>query len=159
LKKTFIDLDLINLNLEAQDKIEAIKILSGKLYEKGKVKTSFFNAVLDREKKFPTGLKTKFISFALPHADSKHVNSAGVAVGLLKKPVKFKSMEDPDNNVNVKLIVLLAVKDKSKQVIVLQNLIKMMQNKITTQNILSSNDDKELLLLFQNNLFVKNNNY
>jgi PTS system galactitol-specific IIA component len=156
MEKTFIDLDLIDLNLDAKDKKEALKILSDKLSKKGKVKASFFNAVLDREKKFPTGLKTKFISFALPHTDSEHVNSEGIAVGLLKKPVKFKSMENPDNNLNVSLIVLLAVKDKSKQVLVLQNLIKMMQNKKTTQNLLRSGNKKELLKLFQNNLFEKN---
>ncbi len=47
---------------------------------------------------------------AIPHTDSKHVNESNVAVGILKNPVKFNSMIDPKDRLDVELVFLLAVK-------------------------------------------------
>jgi len=148
-----IDLDLIELDCEVKTKKEIIKMLSDLLIKKGKVKESFKEAVMDREKKFPTGLKTKYISFALPHTDSEHVNETGVAVGLLKNRVKFSSMDNTDNEIDVSVVVVLAVKDKSKQVLVLQNLIEMMQDKNIICRLQAGRSKEDILKIFEERLF------
>jgi len=148
-----IDLDLIEMDCDVDTKEEIIDKLSNLLAEKGKVKDSYNQAVLNREKEFPTGLKTKYISFALPHTDPEHVNEAGVAVGILKNRVKFSSMDDASKKIDVSVVVALAVKDKSKQVLVLQNLIAMMQDKAITNKILKSRSKEEVLDIFEGSLF------
>ncbi|WP_197033444.1 PTS sugar transporter subunit IIA, partial [Streptococcus pyogenes] len=45
-----------------------------------------------------------------------HVNESNVAVGILKNPVKFNSMIDPKDRLDVELVFLLAVKNPDSQV-------------------------------------------
>jgi PTS system galactitol-specific IIA component len=153
LSKKIIDLDLIELNYKAENKEEIIGRLSELLQKKGKVKATFKEAVLEREKVFPTGLKTKHITFALPHTDPEHVNETGIAVAVLENTVKFSSMDNASKILDVNTIVVMAVKDKSKQVTVLQNLISMMQDKKITEEIQSSKDKTDILKIFKKNLF------
>lgn len=148
-----IDLDLIELNYKAENKEEIVSRLSGLLQKKGKVKATFKEAVLEREKVFPTGLKTKHITFALPHTDPEHVNETGIAVAVLDNTVKFSSMDNASKILDVNTIVVMAVKDKSKQVSVLQNLISMMQDEKITTKIQNSKDKTDILKIFKNNLF------
>lgn len=156
--KQIIDLDLIEMDCEVESKEEILQKLSDLLIKKGKVKESFKEAVLDREKTFPTGLKTRFISFALPHTDPEHVNETGVAVGVLKDRVKFSSMDNADNKIDVSVVVALAVKDKSKQVLVLQNLIEMMQDKDITNRLLKGRSKEDILEIFEERLFQERTN-
>jgi len=153
LSKKIIELDLIELNYKAENKEEIIGRLSELLQKKGKVKATFKEAVLEREKVFPTGLKTKHITFALPHTDPEHVNETGIAVAVLENTVKFSSMDNASKILDVNTIVVMAVKDKSKQVTVLQNLISMMQDKKITEEIQSSKDKTDILKIFKKNLF------
>ncbi|PTX16548.1 PTS system IIA component, Gat family [Halanaerobium congolense] len=153
MSKKIIDLDLIELNYKAENKEEIIGRLSELLQKKGKVKATFKEAVLEREKVFPTGLKTKHITFALPHTDPEHVNETGIAVAVLENTVKFSSMDNASKILDVNTIVVMAVKDKSKQVTVLQNLISMMQDKKITEEIQSSKDKTDILKIFKKNLF------
>jgi len=153
LSKKIIDLDLIELNYKAENKEEIIGRLSELLQKKGKVKATFKEAVLEREKVFPTGLKTKHITFALPHTDPEHVNETGIAVAVLENTVKLSSMDNASKILDVNTIVVMAVKDKSKQVTVLQNLISMMHDKKITEEIQSSKDKTDILEIFKKNLF------
>ena len=50
-----------------------IEELSHILYKKGYVKESYTSAILEREKQFPTGLKTPGINIAMPHTYPEHV--------------------------------------------------------------------------------------
>lgn len=155
MSKEIIDLDLIELNYEAENKEDVVTRLSELLERKGKVKESFREAVLEREKSFPTGLKGQHISFALPHTDAEHVKETGLAVALLKNTVQFSSMDDLSKKIDVNTVVVMAVKDKSKQVKVLQNLIAMMQDEEITEKLQNSEDKNEILKIFEEKLFKK----
>lgn len=48
--------DLIALNLEVKNKEEVIQELGKRMFEKGYVKSTYIDAVLEREKTLPTGL-------------------------------------------------------------------------------------------------------
>ena len=62
-------------------------------------------------------------------------------------------MDNASKILDVNTIVVMAVKDKSKQVTVLQNLISMMQDKKITEEIQSSKDKTDILKIFKKNLF------
>ena len=102
---------LVKLKVNAEDGKAAIKQLSALLYGRGYVKKSYLRGVLEREEKYPTGLRLKGgINAALPHAEIEHVLKPALAVGVLEKPVKFRNMERPEEFVeNVKIVFMPAL--------------------------------------------------
>ena len=126
-KKNLVDESLIFPNLEVNSKEEVIELLGKKLEEKGYVTDEFVRKALEREEIFSTGLPFK-IPVALPHTDAKYCNRSALAIGILKHPVIFKEMGDPQKELQVKIVFLLALDDPKSQVKWLQLLIKTFQN-------------------------------
>lgn len=128
--------DLINLSLEVNDKESAIEDLSNLLYANGYVKEGFLNGVLEREIKYPTGLKTISGGFAIPHTDTIHVKKTAVAVARLNRPVFFFEMGGtPENKVEVDIIFMLAIHDPDDVMPILQRIIKIIQDETITSQI------------------------
>lgn len=123
-----IEPDWIQLDLQAQTDEEAIRDLALVLYQEGVVKESYIQAVLEREKDFSTGLQIEGIGVAIPHTDSDHVLVQGVGIGILKNPVKFKEMGNPDNEVDVSVMIMLAIREPQQQLDFLQALMSLFQD-------------------------------
>lgn len=120
--------DWIELNIEANSDKEVISILANKLEKEGVVKESYIDAVLERELVFSTGLQCEGIGVAIPHTDSEHVLVQGLGIGILKKPVKFKEMGNAENEVDVSIVIMLAIKEPQKQLDFLQALMSLFQD-------------------------------
>lgn len=109
--KNILDIKLIDLNLNANNKDEVIQILSQKLYDYQKIDdlAEFQKAVYEREKIGETGMGNQI---AIPHGLSQHVLIPSVAIAKTKNPIKWESLD----NLPVKLIFLLAAPtDKAQQ--------------------------------------------
>jgi len=115
-------------DIEAANHEEAIAPLIKLLSEKGYVKETYLNNVLQREKVYPTGLLLEGgINVALPHGDTEHVKKLSLAVGTLSKPVVFHHMgSDPkkEDIVQARIVFLLAVDDPKKLVPYLSRITK-----------------------------------
>lgn len=138
-----------------EDSQGALTNLGKKLYEKGKVKESFIPAILEREITFPTGLPFEGYGVAIPHTDAEHVLQTQIAVMTLDKPVTFTQMATKDQEVEVGLIVMLAIKEAHSQLEMLQKLIGLLQNEALVQEIMSCPKGQEshvLTLLSTNNI-------
>ncbi len=72
----FIHEDIILLGVDATDREDAIRQLGKVMFDKGYVKDTYVDAVITREKSFPTGLPTEEVKVAIPHTDTTHVNSS-----------------------------------------------------------------------------------
>ena len=79
--------DLVLFDVEAKSSEELLKKLANVLLEKGYVKNSYPEAILTREAAYPTGLNTKGIAIAMPHAAAEHAVQAAILVARLKEPV------------------------------------------------------------------------
>ncbi|WP_196592085.1 PTS sugar transporter subunit IIA [Pectinatus frisingensis] len=123
-----MDLDLIKIDLNLFTDRAVIKELGTLMEKKNYVKKSYVEAVLKREEKLPTGLNIGGTCVAIPHTDPVHVNDAAIAVARLNTPVKFHSMIDPIQELDVKLVFLLAVKNPKEQVDLLTKLMALFQN-------------------------------
>lgn len=122
----FIALDTIFIKLDVDDKKNLLEKLGNTLRDKGYVNEEYTQAVISREENFPTGLNVQGkVKVAIPHADSKLVNCPQIVFASLKKPVYFNSMENPEEQIGVELVFMLAVKDPDKHVAVLQKLMEM----------------------------------
>ena len=90
-QKVFIEL----LDLPGESNWKNVLITLGeKAISKGWAKQGYCEALIQREEKFPTGLETKTIGVALPHADPEWVDQSAILIGILESPVKFNKMDD-----------------------------------------------------------------
>ena len=112
-----LDVNLIDLEMEASSKDEVIHQLCSLLYENGRVKDleKFKEAVYEREQIGETGMGNQI---AIPHGLTDQVINASVAIGKVKQPVEWESLDDQP----VSLIFLLAVPTGDLQKTHLQNL-------------------------------------
>ncbi|OCB00876.1 PTS sugar transporter subunit IIA [Clostridium beijerinckii] len=141
--------DLIALNLEVKNKEEIIQELGKRMFEKGYVKSTYIDAVLEREKTLPTGLDIGEMCVAIPHTDSKHVNESNVALAVLKNPVEFRNMIDPSKKVEVMVVFLLAINDPDSQVTLLSKLMSVFQNVELLKQIKNSSSTEEVTKLLK----------
>ena len=84
--------ELVLTGLDAESSGEVFERLGKTLIKEGYCKDSYIDALKAREKDFPTGVNMAGIGIAIPHTDKSHVHKGAVAIGVLKKPVKFYQM-------------------------------------------------------------------
>lgn len=113
---------LIAFDIQAQDAREVIDLLSGKMHAQGLVTEEYGAQTWKRELHHPTGLPTKPFCIAFPHADAEGVHRSALGVAVMRQPVIFKNMADPDEGLDVMLIFMLANRDPEEQIQTLRNL-------------------------------------
>jgi PTS system galactitol-specific IIA component len=113
---------LVALDLEASDDAAVIETLVGKLVEHGLVSPAYGPATLAREREHPTGLPSEPFPIAIPHADADGVFCSSLAFASLKTPVHFKNMVEPDEDLDVQLVFILANKSPEEQITTLRNM-------------------------------------
>ncbi|KYO65273.1 PTS sugar transporter subunit IIA [Thermovenabulum gondwanense] len=152
--KITLEKNLIFIGLDVKDKLEAISQMATKLEDYGYVNNEYKNAVIEREKVFPTGLPTKGVGVAIPHTDIKYVNKSAIAIGVLKNPVLFNVMGNPEENVEVKLIFMLALKEPKLQVNTLRDLVEIFQDENLLAEIVNSDSEEKIIGIISKS-FVK----
>ena len=139
-----LDSNTVALNYPAKDAEDVIRHLSGLLAARHYVQETFADAALRREADLPTGLKLAGdIHAAIPHTDVEHVIKPGVALATLPQPVIFHHMIDPEEEVPVRLVFLLALEQPKSQVAMLQEIATILQSpSLVTQIVDAANIDE-----------------
>lgn len=140
-------------NLKCSTKEEALEVLCKSLTDRGFVKEDFYKQILERERNFPTGLQTRTLGIAIPHANPDHVISDSIAVGILKDTVVFNEMVNIKNNVNVKVIFLLALTNATKHLKVLKKVVEIIKDDESLAQLLEKNPDEICSMLNKQILF------
>jgi len=148
--------ELILIGIDANNAAEAIRILAENMYAKGYVKETFADAVIRREELYPTGMPTE-IPVGMPHTDVEHCLRPGISLGILKNPVAFRTMGEPEKVVAVNLIFLLSVVDPASQVKVLTRLVDFFQRTDQLQNLMNCQEPKEALTILEDGLNIREN--
>lgn len=120
--------ELILLDVDCENREEVLRKLAAVFVENGRVKESFTNAVVEREKVYPTGLPAEAFDIAIPHTVSEHVIEPAIAVAVLRKPVEFQQMGSPEITLHPQLVMMMAIKDPKEQTTLLRKMMKMLQN-------------------------------
>lgn len=128
LSQLFSD-ELVVVNLNCSTSEEALTTITELLVKSGYVKPNYLKDIIERERRFPTGLPTEPFPVAIAHADPKNVIKSGIAVGLLKKPIAFNEMGTPTNILAVPIVFVLAILDAEKQTKLLQELMNILSNR------------------------------
>jgi len=139
-----IDEKFILVNESISSKEEIITKLGDLLFHNGFVKDTYTKAVLDRENVYPTGLKARVTGVAVPHTDTIHVIKPAVAIATLREPVVFHGMGAPDTDVEVSIVLMLAIHDPQEVVNVLRKIIFVIEDDAALQKILAASDKAEI---------------
>ncbi|MCJ7771639.1 MAG: PTS sugar transporter subunit IIA [Desulfobacterales bacterium] len=140
----FFKKELIVIDLDVDNSEEAIKYLGDILNKGGYVKESFVKAVIAREKEFATGIPTEPLGIAIPHTDGIHVIKMAVAVGVLRKPIKFGIMGGY-GEIDIDLVFLMALMDCESQISMLQSFCEFFQRSREIEKIRNA-IDKDIIL-------------
>jgi PTS system galactitol-specific IIA component len=140
--------DLMFPRMAVQTQGQLLNELAAQLKAHGYVKEGYRKGVIEREKRYPTGIQLKNLGCALPHTDIEHVIKPAIAVATLKHPVVFKRMENAHEEVPVRIVVMLAVSKPSDQVEALQQLAMLLQNDEFINKMLQATGKEEIYRAF-----------
>ena len=103
-----INTGIINLNLEASNKIDAIREIGTLLDKQNRLNDfdKFIEDVLKREAIESTNMD---IGVAIPHSNSPYTKQTSIAIGRMKEPINWEEGETP-----VRCIFLFAVSSEEK---------------------------------------------
>lgn len=98
------------------------------LLKAGYVKGNFLSHVLEREDLYPTGIDTSPISkklpnIAIPHTEGEFVNARLIVPVLLKHPIRFNNMVDPQKTLDVSFLFMILNNDPTGQANVLAQIM------------------------------------
>jgi PTS system galactitol-specific IIA component len=142
---------LIALAIDEAKKEAVLQILADKLNAGGYVRDGFYEAVLHREKEYPTGLPS-VIPVALCHTKAEYVIQNAMAVGTLSQPVSFSEMGNPEHHIQAEIVFLLALKNPNNQIRYLNKLVSILKDQTALETIRDARNEAELAT-FLNNCF------
>ena len=107
--KSVLDERVIDLNMTAKNKKEAIEHLAGKLKDAGYIADvdSYIDDIYLRESQGQTGIGHYV---AIPHGKSDSVTQVGIAIGKVQDEIEWETLDGK----SVKVILLFAVGDKTE---------------------------------------------
>lgn len=126
---------------------DLFSLIADGLYKEGYVKDSFLEALKLREAQFPTGLISNLYNIAVPHVDSEHINKNALITVILDTPIRFHRMDVNDEEIDVKVVFFLLIKNREHQAQAISNLTKLWQNDYIMESILSVKNKEEYVNL------------
>ncbi|SKC54716.1 PTS sugar transporter subunit IIA [Maledivibacter halophilus] len=147
------DPGIIRPNVNVNNWEELLGKMGDLLKEKGYVKETFKEALINREKEHPTGIQVGELGIAIPHTDAVHVNKTTIAMVTLEKPIKFELMAE-DGNTNAEIVFILVVKEPKTQLFFLKRLMAMFQKIEVLQKIKEMKESKDIINLLKQELKV-----
>lgn len=151
--ETLLDKNIILLDISAKDNIDAIKQLGQILVNNKYIDASYTDSVIEREASFPTGLALTNAGIAIPHASpNNNIQKNGIAAARLKNPIKFYSMENPDEKISINMIFMLALSSSTEHLDVLKKLFIAFQNQELVSQLKVCQNKEIFLKLLADNL-------
>ncbi len=136
--KSLMKKELIQVNVSCHDQEELFKLMCTSIIEKGYAKESFYEGIKNREASFPTGIELNQFGIAIPHTDPEHTVKPFVSVVTLKKAVKFKKMENINEETAIKVIFMMGLEKPESSIQVLTQLAAIFQNEITMNKLVEA---------------------
>lgn len=138
--------ELVFFDFEATDRVDFFKKLGVELSSRGYVKDSWFDAIMERETNYPTGLGCQAINVAIPHVDPEHLAKPYIAVIKPKTPIEFEAMGGMGDPVPAEFIVNLGLLAHAEgQVFILQALMGIFMDDNSCAEILAQDTPESMV--------------
>lgn len=137
--------ELVFFDFEANDRVDLFTKLGAVLAERGYVKDTWLDAILDRENNYPTGLACEAVQVALPHVDPQHLAKPYIAIVKPKSTVRFDGMAG-SGPVDAQLVINLGLLAHAEdQVGVLQAFLGIFIDAEATKEIMAQTDAQAMI--------------
>ena len=144
-EKNLVEKNCILLDQDVHSFKEVIQLIGAEFEKAEIVKPSYVEAVVAREKVFPTGLAADGHNIAIPHTDQEHVLRPGMGVVVTKEPIEVSMMGSPDIKLQSKIFFPLAMEHPKKQLDLLRQLMNVFKTKEDLDTISSATTPEEVL--------------
>lgn len=141
--------NLIFLNLKAEDNKEVLQIMGDAMIREGYGDQGFTEALLEREKDYPTGLDVDGIGVAIPHTDAEHVKKEGISIAVLDRPVEFDAMGEENCRIPVKIVIMFTVAGKNKHIDRLLQILALIKDEKILQGLLEAKSKEDIKTAIQ----------
>lgn len=141
--------ELIFRDLNVKTAEEALDYLAEQLFKKGYVKEEYILAIKEREQEYPTGLPSTQPAVAIPHANYELVKETSLAIATLSQAVTFHNMENTQEKIPVKIIIMMAISEPHGQVEMLQKIVGLIQNESLRKEMIQASSNQSLLKLVE----------
>lgn len=141
--------DLIFLDFESDNQINFFGKIYKILEERGDVKFSFLNSIIEREKEFPTGLDLGKYKIAIPHTNPEHINTEAIVFVRNKNKIVFRDMGMDLNDLETDFIFVLLVKKNGEQIEVLENLMNLLSEEKLLDELKNSETEEDIYNLLR----------
>ena len=145
---------LIFPDAEASSYEDVFRQVGGALTGAGYTKSTYVEALVEREREYPTGLDVDGWGVAIPHTPVEHVNSETViAIAVFKDPVEFIQMGTDDEMVGVRIVFMLAIAgnpgEHGAHLDELQRIVAIIQDTSLLQHLLDARSADEIIQLIE----------
>lgn len=152
-------IDLIQEDLiffeDGKECVDIFKSVAKKLYDKEIVTADFSDALIEREKNYPTGMDLFVVhndprvpNIAIPHAEAAYCHTKNVVLVQLKHAVPFKNMINPEQEVAVHFLFIILNDEQDAQVNILANIMDFANDKQNMLALLETSDAGDIRRLF-----------
>ncbi|SCB91137.1 Transcriptional antiterminator [Gilliamella bombicola] len=144
----FVDPDLIQLNVNIDNKNECLNKLIHRLEDKGYVTSHYRDSVLQREEIGDTAIEN---GIALPHGSPMFVTKSSISIMTLRKPIKW-------GVIDVSVIIMVSLSEKNINSIneVFTEIYEIVSNKHAISALKNITSFKQLKLFLDNQRGIKN---
>lgn len=144
--KKIIQKENILLNINAKSKIDAFNALAESLKETGVItnKELFVKDVLKREEEYSTGIG---FGIAIPHAKSKYVNNAAIAVGKLMENIEYESMDDEP--IHIMFMIAVPMQNNDEHLKILSILSRKFMDEEFRNTLKKANSKDEIMKVLE----------
>lgn len=143
--------NLVSLSLNGCTKQEIFKEVAKQLVREGIVTEGYLAALQEREQAFPTGLITKHLNIALPHAEPAYIKKPFVYIARSVQSVSFSQMGD-GQEMFVKDYFFLGIMDAKAQVGLLQRFMNLFMDDQFVKRYQQCQREHEAYALFYDNM-------
>lgn len=154
LTTNYLNEELVDiLNIEG-DQEEYFEKIYQKLNQLDYIEAGYLDAIIKREREYPTGLQTPFLTVAIPHTDPEFIKKPFIYLVKLERPIVFGQMGTTDTKIQVECTFVLGMEKGEEQLVVLQSLMKMFSNEEVMNRLKTVEGEQELYQIVSNFLIT-----
>lgn len=140
--------EMIFPHLEAASFEEVLRKLGEAAVTAGYAKATYADALVEREKEYPTALDVNGYGVAIPHTPVEHVLDTVIPVAILQEPVEFIQMGTDDEPVGVRIIFMLTLAGRPGEhdhLDQLQRIVSIIQDTSVLERLMAARDAEEIM--------------
>ncbi|TQI77818.1 PTS system galactitol-specific EIIA component (Gat family) [Serratia fonticola] len=131
----------VRTGISFADAQQALEHIGLTMLNAGVVHDSYPQALLARERDYPTGIALEQHAVAIPHCEAEHARAPAIYLIRPDRTVPFAQADD-DGTIAVSLIIALIVTDPAAQLVLLRTLFGQLQHPEFINALLTAPEDQ-----------------